>query len=181
MPSAKAHDAITVLLAIPIFGVAWAVSGSLIAAAIISVTSLFGGLIFGPDLDTYSKQYTRWGIFRIIWFPYRSFFKHRSRWTHGILFGTLLRTIYLMGMLTVAAFLVACASAIYTNGNFPDIVSISGEWQRLGEFTSAYLGVYLGQHFAWLVFLGLWLGGVSHSLTDIAGTYVKTGKIKGML
>lgn len=177
MPSAKAHDAITVLLAIPIFAIAWIVSRDVITAGVIAVASLIGGLIFGPDLDTYSKQYTRWGIFRVIWFPYRAFFKHRSRWTHGILFGTLLRTIYLMGVLTLAAFLVTCASAIYHNGNLPDLFLITQEWQRLGEFVSRYLGA----NFAWLVFLGLWLGGFSHSLTDIAGTYVKTGKIKALL
>ena len=177
MPSFKTHDAITVLLAIPIFAAAWLISRDPVAAAVIAVASLFGGLIFGPDLDTYSKQYTRWGIFRVIWFPYRAFFKHRSRWTHGILFGTLLRTIYLMGALTLIAFLVTFFSAIYTHGNLPNIVSIIGEWQRLGEF----VGLYRGANFGWLVFFGLWLGGVSHSLTDMAGTYVKTGKVKAML
>jgi uncharacterized metal-binding protein len=177
MPSGKAHDAITVLLAIPIFAAAWLISGSLITAAVISVASLFGGLLFGPDLDTYSNQYTRWGIFRIVWFPYRAFFKHRSRFTHGIIFGTVIRTIYLMGVLTLLAFLAACLSAIYTHGSFPNIFLITQEWQKL----SALVTGYLGEHFAWLVFLGLWLGGISHSLTDIAGTYVKTGKVKALL
>ncbi len=177
MPSAKAHDAVTVLLAIPIFGTAWLVSGSLAFAAVIAVASLFGGLIFGPDLDTYSKQYTRWGFFRIVWFPYRAFFKHRSRWTHGILFGTLLRTIYLMGALTLLAFVAVSISAFYTHGAVPDLVTFSSEWQRLGELVSRYLGA----NFAWLVFFGLWLGGLSHTLTDIAGTYVKTGKVKALL
>lgn len=177
MPSAKAHDAITVLLAIPIFGAAWLISGSPTFAAVIAVASIFGGLMFGPDLDTYSKQYTRWGFFRILWFPYRAFFKHRSRWTHGILFGTLLRTIYLMGALTLLAFLVVCLSAVYHNGNLPSLFLITQEWQRLGELISRYLGAY----FPWLVFCGLWLGGLSHTLTDIAGTYVKTGKVKALL
>jgi len=177
MPSFKTHDAITVLLAIPIFAAAWIISRDLTIAAVIAVASLFGGLVFGPDLDTYSKNYTRWGIFRVIWFPYRAVFKHRSRFTHGILFGTLLRTIYLMGVLTVIAFLVACVSAIYSHGNLPGIASVAAEWQKLGEWTARYLGRY----FAWFVFLGLWLGGFSHSLTDIAGTYVKTGKVKAML
>lgn len=177
MPSFKTHDAITVLLAIPIFAAAWLISRDPVTAAVTAVASLFGGLIFGPDLDTYSKQYTRWGIFRVIWFPYRAFFKHRSRWTHGILFGTLLRTIYLMGVLTLLAFLIVCVSAVYHNGNLPGLFLITQEWQRLGEFT----GRYLGANFAWLVFLGLWLGGLSHSLTDMAGTYVKTGKVKAML
>jgi uncharacterized metal-binding protein len=177
MPSSKAHDAITVLLIIPIFAVTWLITRDLTTSLVVSIASLFGGLIFGPDLDTYSKQYTRWGIFRIIWFPYRMFFKHRSRWTHGMIFGTLLRTIYLMGILTLLAFLTVTISAFYTNGTAPDIVVFSSEWQRLGELISSYLGA----NFAWLIFFGLWLGGLSHTLTDIAGTYVKTGKVKALL
>jgi uncharacterized metal-binding protein len=177
MPSGKAHDAITVLLAIPIFAAVWLASQNLITAAVISIASLVGGLVFGPDLDTRSTQYTRWGIFRIIWFPYRLFFKHRSRFTHGIIFGTLVRTIYLAGALTLLAFLAACISAFYTQGTLPDILLITQEWQKLSEFLSGHLGA----HFAWFVFLGLWLGGVSHSLTDTVGTYVKTGKVKATL
>lgn len=177
MPSAKAHDAITVLLAIPVFGAAWLVSGNLIFAAVIAVASLFGGLVFSPDLDTHSKQYTRWGIFRIVWLPYQLVFKHRSRFTHGIIFGTLLRTIYLAGLITLLAFLIACISAVYARGDWPDIVLIMREWHWLNEF----IGLYLGANFPLLVFFGLWLGGLSHTLTDIAGTYVKTGKIKALL
>ena len=177
MPSFKAHDAITVLLAIPIFAVGWIASRDVVTAAVIAVASLFGGLIFGPDLDTYSKHYTRWGIFRVIWFPYRAFFKHRSRFTHGIIFGTLLRTVYLMGVLTLVAFLASLISAVYSHGSLPNIISVTQEWQRLAELISRYLG----EHFAWFVFLGLWLGGLSHSLTDIAGTYIKTGKVKALL
>lgn len=177
MPSFKAHDAITVLLAAPIFVVAYLVTYDLTAALVVSIASLIGGLLFGPDLDTKSRNYSRWGIFRIIWFPYRVFFKHRSRFTHGIIFGTILRTIYLMGMITVIAFLLLCVRAFYFEGQFPDVTAIGLQWQTLGEFINLNLGV----NFIWLVFLGLWLGGLSHSLTDIAGTYVKTGKVKALL
>lgn len=177
MPSGKTHDAITVVLALPIFTAAWYASGSVIFGAVIAVASLFGGLVFSPDLDTHSKQYTRWGPMRFVWLPYRLFFKHRSRFTHGIVFGTILRTIYLFGVLTLAAFLVIWACAFYMHGSVPDLISLTQEWRRLGELISQHLGV----HFAWFVFLGLWLGAISHSLTDIAGTYVKTGKVKGML
>lgn len=177
MPSFKAHDAITVLAAIPIFAVSFLITQDWAASFCISIFSLVGGLIFGPDLDTNSKNYSRWGIFRIVWLPYRLFFKHRSRFTHGILFGTLLRTIYLMGMLTLLVFLMTCAIAVYRNNGMPDFLLLTQEWQRLGEFISTYLG----PNFALLAFIGLWLGGFSHSLTDIAGTYVKTGKVKMML
>lgn len=177
MPSGKAHDAITVLLAIPIFVVSFLITQNLTLSFVIAVFSLIGGLVFGPDLDTTSSNYSRWGIFRIIWFPYRIFFKHRSRFTHGIIFGTLLRTIYLMGMLTLIVFLLTCAVAVYRNNALPDLMLLTQEWQRFGELISTYLG----PNFALLIFIGLWLGGLAHSLTDIAGTYVKTGKLKALL
>src|SRR5947208_3323060 len=68
-------------------------------ACLATATMLFGGFMFGPDLDIQSKQYTRWRIFRFLWFPYKVMFKHRSRWSHGIIFGTLIRVLYFTGML----------------------------------------------------------------------------------
>ncbi|HEX8746434.1 MAG TPA: DUF2227 family putative metal-binding protein, partial [Pyrinomonadaceae bacterium] len=69
MPSGKTHDAITILLAAPTFGAAWALTGSLALAFVATAAMLFGGLMFGPDLDIQSKQYTRWGVFRFLWLP----------------------------------------------------------------------------------------------------------------
>src|SRR5215216_3865705 len=91
MPSGKTHDAITVLLAAPTFAAAWGLTGQLSLALLATVSMLFGGFMFGPDLDIQSRQYTRWGIFRFLWFPYKFVFRHRSRWSHGLVFGTLIR------------------------------------------------------------------------------------------
>src|SRR4051812_31238572 len=104
MPSGNTHDAITFILAAPAALVTYYASDSFAAAATVTAAFLFGGLMFGPDLDVASKQYSRWMFFRILWFPYRSFFKHRSRWTHGLIFGTLFRVVYFMGVVTVALF-----------------------------------------------------------------------------
>ena len=65
--------------------------------------------MFGPDLDTTSKQYSRWSAIRWIWVPYRTFFKHRSTFSHGIIFGALLRVIYFLGVITLGAFAVSYA------------------------------------------------------------------------
>jgi len=51
--------------------------------------------VFGPDLDAKSFQYKRWGIIKWIWLPYRMFFSHRSRFSHGLLWGPVTRSIYL--------------------------------------------------------------------------------------
>src|SRR4051794_23704245 len=101
MPSGRFHDAVTFVLAAPAFAAGYAVTGRLGSAAAVAAAFVFGGLMFGPDLDTTSRQYSRWSIFRILWLPYRTFFKHRSRFTHGLIFGAILRVIYFLGILTV--------------------------------------------------------------------------------
>ncbi|MCA1643079.1 MAG: metal-binding protein [Acidobacteria bacterium] len=103
MPSGKTHDAITVLLAVPTFVAAWGVTGSLVLAGVVTAATLFGGLMFGPDLDIQSRQYTRWGVLRFLWLPYKMLFRHRSRWSHGIVFGTLIRVVYFVGVLALIA------------------------------------------------------------------------------
>ncbi|MEP6902659.1 MAG: metal-binding protein, partial [Actinomycetota bacterium] len=93
MPSGKTHDAITFLLVAPVFVAGWRISGNSAISAVVTIAFLSGGLMFGPDLDTMSKQYTRWGILRFLWYPYQRFFAHRSRWSHGLIFGTFLRVV----------------------------------------------------------------------------------------
>ncbi|MBL0239596.1 MAG: DUF2227 family putative metal-binding protein [Chloracidobacterium sp.] len=60
-----------------------------------------GFLVWRPDVRARPRHdlasYSRWSVFRIIWFPYRHFFKHRSRFSHGLLFGALFRVIYFLG------------------------------------------------------------------------------------
>ena len=73
-------------------------------SAIIAIAFVFGGVMFGPDLDTVSRQYSRWFVFRFLWYPYRTFFKHRSRFSHGLIFGALVRVVYFLGVLTIAVY-----------------------------------------------------------------------------
>src|SRR4051812_4362040 len=101
MPSRKTHDAITLILAAPAFAATYAATKSIPASTVVAAAFIFGGFMFGPDLDTVSRQYSRWLIFRFIWLPYRRFFKHRSRFSHGLVFGALGRVIYFMGALTL--------------------------------------------------------------------------------
>ena len=72
MPSGKTHDLITLVLAPPTFAAAWGLSGSLAVSTAATAAMLFGGLMFGPDLDIQSRQYTRWGVLRFLWLPYRA-------------------------------------------------------------------------------------------------------------
>ena len=177
MPSGKTHDAITLLLAVPVFGIAWLGFLQLASALIISICFLFGGLMFGPDLDTKSVQYSRWTIFKHIWFPYKVFFKHRSRWSHGLIFGTLIRVVYFLGVLTLISFLAAFLFTVYTNNEIPKFLGFIESWNRIGDFVRQYAGTNV----FYIVFAGLWLGAASHTFTDMAVTYIKTGKVKNFL
>src|ERR1043166_5192149 len=106
MPSGKTHDLVTVAL-----------SPAPLAAA--GAAELFGGLMFGPDLDIQSRQYTRWGVFRFLWLPYKTVFRHRSRWSHGIIFGTLIRVVYFAAALTLLFWVCVYARALLLAGGAP--------------------------------------------------------------
>jgi uncharacterized metal-binding protein len=173
MPSGKTHDAITFLLVAPTFAVTWKITENIAIATVVMVAMLVGGLMFGPDLDTHSKQYTRWGIFSFLWYPYKVFFKHRSRWSHGLLFGTLFRVIYFMGALTLCAFLIVYAFTAWQGGSPPDLFEITKVWGEIGE----YVHQNVGENALIAVFAGLWIGAASHTLTDMAGSFIKHGRI----
>ncbi len=177
MPSGKTHDAITFFLVAPTFAAAWKFSESFPLALIVTVAFTFGGLMFGPDLDTHSKQYTRWSIFRYLWYPYQAFFKHRSRWSHGLIFGTFLRIVYFMGTLTLVSFLMVLALAWHSGGDLPNLLEFAKTWISVGDFVRTDLGEYAFP----ATFIGLWLGAASHTFTDMAGSFIKHGRIMEFL
>ena len=177
MPSGNTHDAITFVLAMPAAAITFYATGSLAASALLAAAFLFGGLMFGPDLDIASKQYSRWMFFRFLWFPYRSFFKHRSRWTHGLIFGTLFRVVYFMGIVTVVLFAASYCSAVLLKTEMPRLDDLAGAWRAAGGL----LRLHAGANVLMLIFAGMWTGAASHTFTDMAGTYIKTGRSGGFL
>jgi uncharacterized metal-binding protein len=174
MPSGRTHDAFTILLAAPVMACAYAATRDPWLTTLVAAGFLFGGLMFGPDLDTASKQYARWRVFRFLWFPYRSFFKHRSRWSHGLVFGTMLRVIYFMGAVTLAAFIATYGYTTYIGGSLPGLWEFPRVWARLGDYSSSVLGNYG----AVSLLVGMWLGAATHTAADLAGTYIRTGRAK---
>ncbi len=173
MPSGKTHDAVTFLLTAPVWAAVWKITENIPLATIVTFTFLFGGLMFGPDLDTLSKQYTRWGIFKVLWYPYKVFFKHRSRWSHGLIFGTFLRVVYFVGILTLLSFLITFLASTYLGGDIPHLFEFTKNWEQIGVFVRQNFGEYT----FYAIFAGLWLGAASHTVTDMAGSFVKTGRI----
>ncbi len=173
MPSGKTHDALTFLLVAPTFAAAWQFTRSFPLALIVTAAFLFGGLMFGPDLDTQSKQYTRWSFFCYLWYPYQAFFKHRSRWSHGLIFGTFLRVVYFMGVMTLLSFLLTFIITFYDGGELPNLLEFTKTWTTIGKSIRQYFGEYAFPS----LFIGLWLGAASHTLTDMAGSFIKHGRI----
>lgn len=173
MPSGRTHDLATAALSIPAFFAANAVTGSYKVAAVFTAAYLFGGFMFGPDLDTASSQYSRWSIFRFIWLPYRIAFPHRSTWTHGLLVGTVFRLIYFMGVVTLVSYLSALAVGSYGDLRVESLMDFSRAWRGLGSFSARHVGL----NYLIAAVVGLWAGAALHTMADLIVTYVKTGRV----
>ncbi len=174
MPSGKTHDAVTLLLAVPTFAVAWGATASLALACVVVCSMLFGGFMFGPDLDIQSRQYTRWGVFRFLWWPYKVMFRHRSRWSHGILFGTLIRVVYFAAMLSLIAAAAIYLRAVLVGGAAaPTIEEIAATYRTMEIGLRHYSGTAAGAHVLWALLAGLWWGAASHTLTDVAWSMLR--------
>lgn len=53
-----------------------------------SAAYLFATFFLSPDLDVTCKSYRRWGILRLLWWPYKEIFKHRGL-SHNPIIGPL--------------------------------------------------------------------------------------------
>lgn len=172
MPSGKVHDAITFVLAIPVFAIAYWVAGSVAVSLIATGAFLFGGVMFGPDLDIVSRPYRRWGPARGIWLPYRRFFPHRSRFSHGLIFGALFRVVYFLGVVTIILVVTALLYEYLSGGRPAGINQLAGFWEWVGRSVSRHSG----SNTLLVLFVGLWTGAASHTFTDMAGSFIKTGR-----
>ena len=173
MPKGGTHDAITLLLAFPVGAAVYIVTKEVTTSLTIATAFVFGGLMFGPDLDTVSRQYSRWSVFRFLWYPYRSCFRHRSRFSHGLLLGALIRVVYFLGVLTGVIFGALYLYSAYVDGEVPALADVFDVWRTLGTA----IRPSLGPHFLLAIFLGLWLGAASHTFTDVAASWIKTGRV----
>lgn len=164
MSSGRVHDKVTWYLLIPFFGLCWGVIGDFFQSFICASSFLFSGLMFGPDLDTKSRQYKRWGIFRFIWIPYQKLGGHRSflNQSHDSLFGPLIRFCYLLLVTT----LLVIASAFCFKLNLTSIYA----WLK-GHLNMGLMQLII------LFFVGSWIGSLSHIFTDWIYTLNNTVKL----
>ncbi len=164
MPDGKTHDRITYSLLPLIIIIGMIASRSLTVTAWLGGAYLFGGLMFGPDLDIHSIQYKRWGWLRPIWLPYRTMLRHRSFLSHGPVVGTLFRIFYLGSLLLLGAIIIG------------GIVELSGgEAGDWGEIRNRGIEIVWHSHRkeSIAVLIGLELGAMSHSISDWIGSALK--------
>lgn len=168
MPSGKTHDRITLWSLPLVAALTFGHTRSSNLTLLVSGGFLFGGLMFGPDLDTYSRQFQRWGWFRWIWMPYQNGLNHRSFLSHGPLVGTAVRLIYLIAWIGFLA--------------IPSLI-LSQFWARDWTLGAAFQEMWrsLSTHYveAIALFIGLDLGATSHTLSDLLVSTHKRFQTKG--
>lgn len=168
MSSGKTHDTLTILLLTPVL--LWSLlvlKLEWITAIIVTAGFGFGGIYLSPDLDTRSRPFYRWGLFRFIWWPYQWMVRHRSRWSHGIFTGTLFRLTYFSSVLVLAWFLIRYGIAQWGGQNPPLWVPR----QELLGFIHACFPKLMAFG------LGLWGGCLLHILLDALGLRIRLPRL----
>lgn len=169
MPSANTHDFITILLVPPAVAAAYYFTNDWTVTAIATGAMVFGGLMFGPDLDIQSRQYARWGPLRFLWWPYKAMLPHRSWLSHSILFGTLIRVVYFLVVITLIVAVGLYVRDVYVNGQQWGAGELKGALARVWEIIAPIKRDYLIAAFA-----GLWVGASSHTVADVLGSFFKS-------
>ncbi|MDD3012819.1 MAG: metal-binding protein [Candidatus Gastranaerophilales bacterium] len=166
MPSGKIHDKIAIISIIPIFFTGYILLNfNFIKCLILTICILFSQLMFGPDLDAKSTQYKRWGLIKWIWLPYRKIFRHRSKFSHGLLLGPALRCIYLVGIILL----------IFIGINF-FIYNYFGTNLALKMINAGKAGISYIQilkPYITLILSGFFIGAAIHTLTDKITSFFK--------
>ena len=169
MPSGRTHDLITFLLVPPTAVAAYYFTGDRAVTAVTTATMVFGGLMFGPDLDIQSRQYTRWGPLRFLWWPYKVALPHRSRLSHSILIGTWIRVAYFLVVVAITLAIALYARDLYFHRQSDALGDVSGAFTRVWDAVAAVRRDYLIAALA-----GLWLGATSHTVSDVLGSFFKS-------
>ena len=169
MPSGRTHDLITILLAAPTVAVAYYFTNDVTITLVVTAAMIFGGLMFGPDLDIQSRQYTRWGPLRFLWWPYKVILPHRSRLSHSILIGTQIRVIYFLAVVTLLVVVCLYVREVYIYDKPAGLGEVQGffaqVWKVFSEIKRSYLIA---------AFIGLWVGATSHTVSDVLGSFFKS-------
>lgn len=169
MPSGHTHDRITLWSLPLVTGLTLGQTQNSNLTLLVTGGFLFSGLMFGPDLDTYSRHYQRWGLLRWMWIPYQYSLHHRSFLSHGPLIGTALRILYLGLWVSLMALVILLSGQLIWNLNW----TIPGLFNKMWQF----LQLHYTESIA--LFIGLELGAMSHVISDWSGSLYKRCKKQG--
>lgn len=168
MPSGKTHDTITWWSTPVIALTGWLLTHDLMATVLLAISFAFSGLMFSGDLDLKSVQYKRWGWFRWIWIPYQKMVPHRSPLSHGPVLGLATRLVYLSLWLMLLFF------AFWQGALYLEQEALAHQ-SRIG-LERLLLVLRQSPLLAVTLLLGLWLGGLSHTLADELSSTFKRWK-----
>lgn len=168
MPSGKTHDQITLWLTPPVLVAGWLSTQELSSTLTLGLSFVFAGLMFSGDLDLRSVQYKRWGWLRWIWKPYQKMVSHRSVFSHGLFLGLIARLLYLS---VVFLFFSACLGFLLPLVQQEQLLE-----QSQSVLQVVLQGVLREPELLVAALIGLWLGGVSHTLADELGSLYKRRK-----
>ena len=164
MPSGMIHDRITLWTLPWVSSITRGLTDSGDLTLLLSGGFLFSGLMFGPDLDIHSIQFKRWGWLQIIWKPYQKLLRHRSLFSHGPILGTCIRVLYLSLIVAwIAIFVVGLAQLFF---------GFTWNWRDFVQDQFHLLTYHRYKETAAL-FIGLELGAMSHSISDLIGSGYK--------
>lgn len=156
MPGYKTHDTIgyvTAAVTSAVFGYSQLLT--IPETFVYAAAVIIGTIWLSPDLDTDSKSYARWGIFRWYWYPYKKIVAHRSWLSHSGPLSATLRLIYLF---------------------FPLLVStLFLPYSGVTPYEIEILLLTWGKTFA-ILWLGIIVADCVHTAADYITTGVKRGK-----
>lgn len=112
MPDHRTHDIIGILTAVPmtagVYTSTWIYTNNIdttvYVAGVFCVSHLFSTIFLSPDMDIDSRIYRRWGILRVLWYPYQRIISHRSIFSHSII-GGIVRMLIILIWLAILAML----------------------------------------------------------------------------
>jgi uncharacterized metal-binding protein len=155
MASGKTHDWVTLAFLPTIWMLCrWGFQWPFPESGLVTFGTFIGGFFLSPDLDTRSRPFYRWGLFRWIWWPYQWVIKHRSGLSHGIFLASWLRLIYLT--LVLSLLYIGLSAWLQQQG----ILHPYEPKTQVLHFLHTHL-----RDIAWLG-LGLWCGAFLHIALD---------------
>jgi len=175
MPKGHTHEIWGAMFLIPLAYLYYYISGDIKSSLIFGISFLFGNFMLSPDLDVKSKSYSRWGILRFIWIPYRKIFKHRSFLSHFPIVSSIVRVVYLIlsiiivfSLLTYTFFLIISWLGVEgAEKNFFKILKNSA-------MGTAKIIFSIDKRYSIAIFLGLFAGDTIHYLLDVITTGLKS-------